>query len=92
MILNIFIALIMFIPFYVALLYKHSTTITKVMVFLWCLACCSMMYLITGIAFIGTLLGYEPQWQIIASVVGWGLVDIFIPMKIIFDDKPKSVD
>lgn len=85
---NIFIVLIMYIPFYVSLWYKHTTTLTKVLVFVWCAACSAMMILNVIVACVYTLTGSMP-FVLILSIIGWLVLDMFIGIKAVLSDTPK---
>lgn len=90
MMLNIVIVLVMFIPFYAALIHKHSGWLTALMTFLWCSACSAVMILCVAVALVLQLSGQEPTLALIGSIVGWGVLDMFIGLKIVLSDKPKE--
>lgn len=90
MMLNIFIVLVMFVPFYVAIIYKHSGWLTALMTFLWCSACSAIIILCVAVAFALQLMEQEPTLALIGSIVSWGVLDMFIGLKVVLSDKPEK--
>lgn len=90
MILNIFIVLIMFIPFYVALIHKHSGWLTAIITFFWCSVTSALMILLVAISFlvqISTLTFHIPA--IILLIVAWGWIGMYYGLKITMCDSPR---
>lgn len=90
MIINILVVLVMFIPFYVALVYKHTSIITKFMTFFWCIVSTAMMFLCIEAAEYTKELKGEYTWYCIANIIGWFGIDIWLGLKMVFNDTPRD--
>lgn len=90
MMLNIFIVLVMYIPFYAALIHKHSGWLTAIMMFLWCAATSSMMILCVAVAFFLEISGHPSTLAAVGSIVGWGSINFFIGFKVVLSDRLKD--
>lgn len=83
--LNIFIVLVMFVPFYVAIIYKHSGWLTCIMVFLWCISTSALMILLVALGFVQSLFGTVPVPAYTSVVIiAWGFLSMFIGLKVVF--------
>ena len=88
MMLNIFIVLVMFIPFYVSIAYKHSTWVTSVLIFLWCSCTSSIMISLVILAVIQKITIGIPSSTIMVIIL-WGVVNKYFALKVVFSDKPR---
>lgn len=89
MMLNIFIVLVMFVPFYAAVVHKHSGWLTALMTFLWCSCTSALMILLVALGFTQSLFGPVPVYTSLTIIV-WGCVSMFIGLKTVFSDRPKA--
>lgn len=89
MMLNIFIVLVMFVPFYAALAHKHSGWLTALLTFLWCGCTSALMILLVALGFAQSLFGSIPT-QTSLTIIGWGCMSMFIGLKTVFSDRPTE--
>lgn len=88
MMLNIFIVLVMFIPFYAAVIHKYSGWLTATITFLWCSCTSTLMILLVVLGVAQSLLGPVPI-QTSLIIVIWGSVSMFIGLKVVLSDSPR---
>lgn len=89
MILNIFVLMIVFIPFWTSLVYKHSTWITKVMVFIWCSLVAFVLFMIRDASISLEQYGYPIDWFPITLICSWFIFGQFIGLKAVLSELPR---
>lgn len=90
MILNIFVLTIIFIPFWTALIYKHTHWWTTVCVFIWCSIVSFILFMLCYTALLLEEAGHPIDWFTITLICAWFTLCQYVGLKAVFSDAPQK--
>jgi len=83
----ILVLMFIFIPFWFSLIYKHSTWITKGMVFLWCCVVSVMVFMASYEIYHVEFIGKKPSTLSIIILVVWAFIGQYMGINAVLSDK-----